>query len=140
MDATQKEVHRTAQMMFGLIAIAQTAAQQAVQSQGINSGLHVITVLGHRRVQTLGAVGRIVLAQSVGLVVEHPITALVLKHQVDKAHQHAVQGAALQTRARHARQEIFLAQLVELPDRQALCGQPKLHLRAHGLQVGQGHT
>ena len=140
MNTPQKQIGRPAQVLTRVIAGTQSAAQEAVQGQSINGGLHVVAVLGHGGVQTLGGVSGIVVAQGIGLVVQHPITAPVVEHQIHETHQHAVQGAALQAGARHPGHQVGLAQLVKLSGLDAVRRQPKLHLRAQRRQIGQSNA
>ena len=88
-------------------------------------------MVGHGLVQSLGGVGRVVRAQVVGLVVQHPVAPTVLEHQIGKTHQHAVQLRLGQFGARHAGQQMLPAQGIDFLRVQPVCGQPELHLGQH---------
>ena len=57
-DATQKQVHRAAQLLGRVVGLAQACTQQAVQRQHVKRRLHLVAVLRHGLVQRLRAVGR----------------------------------------------------------------------------------
>jgi hypothetical protein len=50
-DAAQEEVQRAAQVLRRVVGRAQARAQQAVQGQQVERGLHVVAVRSHGRLQ-----------------------------------------------------------------------------------------
>ena len=133
-----KQVERPAQVVFGAVGRPQALAQQAVQGQGVEGRLHVVTVLQHGSGQGGGGVGAAVGPQGVGFVIQHPVAPAVGKHQVGKAHGHAVQLALGQGGACLSGQQIVLAQGIDRAAGERGQGQPELHLGELGGEGGQG--
>src|SRR5256885_9999750 len=75
-DAAQKVVQRAAQLALRLVGPAQAAAQQPVQGQQIERGLHVVAVVEHGAGQGLLADRKSTRLNSSHLVISYAVFCL----------------------------------------------------------------
>ena len=125
---SQKIVNRPTQVLRGLVGGTQTAPQKPVKCQQIDGTLHVVTMFQHGVDQCLVAVCSTIRPQVIALVIQNPVTPLMLEHQVCEAHEHAVKTACRQNDAVSPGKNVLPTQAVELVCRKLSYREPELHL------------
>ena len=116
-DAAQEKIHRTAQVLGGVVAAAQARLQQAMQRQQIDGGLHVVAVRSHGLGQARGVISAVIGPEAVGLVVQHVPAAFVLVGEVDQAGHQALKARARAEGAAMAQQAVPMLEMMQFPGR-----------------------